>query len=216
MKKVCLGLMAALCAGFASAINVTWDWQASQGNGFTGGTAISTPDTAFDFSKAITVSLTYTIQNGPPANNTVYFALAFNSPSGSDVSTGTNSIVFRRDSSGNAQFVINGSNATAPTVGYVIQDLDSSVLDNGEHSLAITFIPDELSTVHFELDSATWDVTAPTEGLTIGDEFTLRAQTGAKIHVSDVSATGVLLPEPTALALLALGVAGVALRRRVA
>ena len=50
------------------------------------------------------------------------------------------------------------------------------------------------------------------EGVT--DEVWLAAASGI-VSADEVTAAGVL-PEPTALALLALGVAGVALRRKVA
>ena len=65
-------------------------------------------------------------------------------------------------------------------------------------------------------DGADWGLDAYTEDARY-EVFLLPGQAGADaLAAADLAADVVLLPEPTALALLALGVAGVALRRRAA
>lgn len=198
MKQV-LFVLSLLCAGLAGAAEFNW----------TPSGAGTTTIQHVDFSKPITISIAYTIANGAsigtgPQNGNILAA----SWNGDDITY--NSFAFRNIPAG-PRIVIN-ENAS-----YNNNTVVTGAFAEGTHTLTVTLdLANKTGTFTFDSGAATNIGFPNNAGFTFNDALVLHAydQTGLTYGEISVDYTS-SIPEPTALALLALGVAGVALRRRL-
>lgn len=204
MKKMVMGLAALCVAGVASAVTVDW----SAGN--------STSITGIDFSSPVTVTLTYTITKTPttggPAGN--IFAIGWNN--GTDATN--DSVVVRAVPAGAPTTGSVVTNATDSNNNYQRNDM-ATIIGTGEHTIVLTLdLSGGTPSITCSVDETPLDINFHSGKYTIAEDGTLTFFKYDQEWLSDVSAKVEYsqLPEPTALALLALGVAGVALRRKVA
>ncbi len=142
------------------------------------------------------------------------FSVAWGATAASGITN--NSMVLRNiDGNQGANLVINAANATGETSGYV-RNLVSGAFATGEHTLTIVLdLEGKTATVTLDGAGTPLELTFPTNGLSFGDDLVLRTHNQTWGSVTNVE-VAYSVPEPTALALLALGVAGLALRRRAA
>ena len=204
MKKMVMGLAALCVAGVASAVTVDW----SAGN--------STSITGIDFSSPVTVTLTYTITETPttggPAGN--IFAIGWNN--GTDATN--DSVVVRAVPAGTptgGSVVTNASNSNA----YFERNDMNAIVDTGEHTIVMTLdLSGVTPSITCSVDGSNLPIGFDSATYTIAEDGTLTFFKYDQEWLSGVSAKVEYsqLPEPTALALLALGAAGLALRRKVA
>ena len=224
--KRCLGLIAALgLATVASAANITWS-----GTNVSGSQTIFDADsTKTDFSLAVKITTTFSGQSlenssmvtfgTSTRDDTAVGLLAYSAANGFGAhfdSTTSNATTWTDNNSslasGSHIVVINGTwdstnnrwnvtlyinNGTTPIT---FNGNANPILEPTDGALTATFANNAAWTFN---DAATYDGTLTT------DEITKLVDAGSAIMPTNI-------PEPTALALLALGVAGVALRRRVA
>ena len=224
--KRCLGLIAALgLATVASAANITWS-----GTNVTGSREIfGSAAEKTDFSLAVKITTNFAgkeiAQNagmvtfgnahvdGSPDGLLAYaaengfgghFYSTSNSPlwsaNNGPLGTGTHIVVLTGDWDANNNrwnVTLYIDNGTTPVT---LNGTGTAILEPTNGALTATFANNAAWTFN---DAATYDGTLTT------DEITKLVDAGSAIMPTNI-------PEPTALALLALGVAGVALRRRVA
>ena len=240
MKKAQMALAAALCvAGFAQAAE--WSWH---GGGTDYGTAAGAPSVSnWDGSSGtgvMTYGMAFSISSSASiSDSTVIFSLTNSSPgNASGGYSGNNGVKVTLNTDGTLGISIGNTDTNSFTSKYDTSSVKSSAVNDGQtHVLGIAINnsgrvenglkaggiafyldgqqiwsgPGAGDTCHFY--QSTLDALAyGAEGVT--DEVWLAAASGIA-SANEVTAAAVL-PEPTALALLALGVAGVALRRRVA
>lgn len=223
--KTCLGLIAALgLATVASAANITWS-----GTNVTGSQEIfGSSDAKADFALAVKITTNFADKEIAQNAGMVTFGSAhvdgaldgllaysaangfgghFYSTANSPLWTDNNSSL----ASGSHIVVINGAwdsannrwNVTlyiGGTTPVELKGTGTAILAPTNGALTATFANNAAWTFN---DAATYDGTLTT------DEITKLVDAGSAIMPTNI-------PEPTALALLALGVAGIALRRRVA
>ena len=232
--KRCFLLLSAVClTAVASALNVTW-----LNNGAAPGTAtvFDAGATKGDFSIAVKLTLNdsfatgsfentsiATFVGGTPNDRVAQGILAFSGEGGIGVHTGT--------TGGNNNYAWSDTNAVGNS-GTVLIVLTGSwdaannrwnaaAYSNGS---ALTLTPGGGKPAFVNLGSGALEMAFATNaawtfgGVAVYDEVLTQAQiTELGSGTNGVVVEGAtILPEPTALALLALGVAGVALRRRAA
>ena len=205
MKKALTLLLAAALSGLASAVTLDWS------NGYNSG---STASLSWGTKTKLEVAVTFTINDVTSITGRVdFFSVFFNTED-----SASNSFYIRHAGANNnnqaLRLVMNDN-------GYGFVSADPT-LSQGSHTLTLIFQKSTQTTgsqsvaLSYQLDGGT-ETSVGTGALTLDvqDTITLKVNDGTNLG----SITGVeakLVPEPTVLALLALGVAGVALRRKVA
>ncbi len=224
MKKALLAF-SLFAAGLASAVTVNWTNE--QISNALGNTSDGTYGTAtlnlgdFDASATITVSVTYNVRISPSGGasgpGSTFFSIGWGEGTLDGNGIPNDSLVFRRVNMSDYTpvGVINATDSGSETAGYVRNPINGAADDSGTHTLTITLnLGDKTATV--QVDNQTADtLTFPTNALNTTGDLVLGINERDWVLVTDASVT-YTVPEPTALALVALGVAGVALRRRVA
>ena len=224
MKKALLAF-SLFAAGLASAVTVNWTNE--QISNALGNTSDGTYGTAtlnlgdFDASATITVSVTYNVRISPSGGasgpSSTFFSIGWGEGTLDGNGIPNDSLVFRRVNMSDYTpvGVINATDSGSETAGYVRNPINGAADDSGTHTLTITLnLGDKTATV--QVDNQTADtLTFPTNALNTTGDLVLGINERDWVLVTDASVT-YTVPEPTALALVALGVAGVALRRRVA
>ena len=209
---------AALMAGAAQAVTLDWSvtdlssgTQDLKGDGYWAGASYS-----------VCAALTVPTLPGSGASTLFIVGQKQNLPDG-DYPNNNNSIRAELTSEGTLNLVAKGGSGSEQTI-----QVANGLSAGGEHMLAWSLsrtAPTAQSTVtvYFDgkvissgtvLDANFWN--GPTNALYIGADDVL---SGLNIYggvLTEQEGTAWTVPEPTALALLALGVAGVALRRRAA
>ena len=208
MKKAFLAAaIAAFALGAAQAVTVSWTSASGNQTNNIG---------AFDPAETITLSVSYIISATPSTTgpNGNLFSVAWGANAASDFSA--NSMVLRNiDGNHGANLVINAASSGAEISGYVRNPV-SGAFATGEHTLTIVLdLEGKAATVTLDGAGTPLELTFPTNGLSFGDDLVLRTHEQDWGTVTNVE-VAYSVPEPTALALLALGVAGLALRRRAA
>lgn len=197
-KMIALAFAALLSAGVASAITVSWDGVASR------------EITGVDYTKDITVAYAYTVDGAVSARRD-YLWLGFDS-AGKDE---TNALEFRYAPAFGGPVLLNSANSSAQNRVALTGALGSA----GARELTFTFnLAGRTCTVTWMDADSQYQTTTLTlrDGLTYDKTLWVEslAPTGLTASSTSVTYTAVV-PEPTALAFLALGVAGLALRRKV-
>ena len=238
MKKAQMALVAALCvAGFAQAAE--WDWH---GGGADYGTATGAPSVSnwngSSGTGVMTYGMTFTVSAETLTNSAVIFSLTNSTGSGVNGGyVGNNGVKVTLGTDGKLTLTIGNTNGATFTSAYNSVTTDGAVNDGQSHVLGIAINntgdtvnglkdggiafyldgqriwsgPEGQSLCHFyrtTLDNLVYGA----EGVT--EDVWLAATEG--ILSADQVVESEVIPEPTALALLALGVAGIALRRKVA
>lgn len=237
--KTSMALIAALCvAGFAQAAE--WSWH---GGGTDYGTATGAPSVSKWDGEAgtgvMTYGMTFTVSADSLSNSAVIFSLTNSTGSGANGGhTGNNGVKVTLNADGTLGISIGNTNTNSFTSGYDTSSVKSDAVNDGQsHVLGIAINnsgsvenglkaggiafyldgqqiwsgPDGSNSCHFYqtvLDNLVYGA----EGVT--EDVWLAATDG--ILSADQVVESEVIPEPTALALLALGVAGIALRRKVA
>ncbi len=207
MKKAFLAAaVAAFALGAAQTATVSWTPASGDQTNNLG---------AFDPAETISLSVSYIISATPSTTgpNGNLFSVAWGADAASGITN--NSMVLRNiDGNQGANLVINAANATGENSGFVRNPV-SGAFATGDHTLTIVLdLEGKSATV--TLDGRTINPpTFPTNDLSFGDGLVLRTHNQPWGSVTNVEVT-YSVPEPTALALLALGVAGLTLRRRAA
>ncbi|MGN0890583.1 MAG: PEP-CTERM sorting domain-containing protein [Candidatus Spyradenecus sp.] len=216
MKKMLLATLLATLAGLSQAMTVSWNSSSGTFNGFSlsDGTAV-----VADGSKGNFV-LTMSIACSTYLANTDYVKLA--TPDGQG---GGLTLAF---STSTAKLTVGASDGTSQTLTSG-GDFSSSRVQNMTLAFIFSNYNADAGTYTVQLGAPTaWDsnkaqvidgyyATATANNVKVGTDpiswTTLTLDTNAAVSSMTLSGEGVV-PEPTVLALLALGVAGVALRRR--
>lgn len=236
--KSSMALIAALCvAGFTQAANWTW-----HGGGTAAGTATGVPPVTNWNGSSGTGVMTYAgvfsfVSDASVSQDTAILSLTNSSTSEGTSYVNNNGAKVFVTSNGNLKLQLSNTSGNSFTNSWSETSTNINVFDGKDHVIGIAInnsgnevngiavgcaalIVDGQIVAEYEGGGGAfhfWKTTLDNlvygaEGVT--DEVWLAAADGI-VNANEVTAAAVL-PEPTALALLALGVAGVALRRRVA
>ena len=205
MKKALTLLLAAALSGLASAVTLNWS------QGYNSGRNASLN---WGTKTKLEVAVTFTIEDVTAVKGKVdFFSVFFNS-----VDSGSNSFYIRHAAANNNNQALRlVLNANADGSDFASADPGIS---KGSHTLTLIFEKAEQTTgrqnvtFSYQLDGGR-ETSVGTKSLDVQDAITLKVNGGESIgSITKVEAK--LVPEPTVLALLAVGVAGLALRRKQA
>ena len=216
--KLRLAAVAALLA-LGAAQAVTLDWSAGD---FSTGTKTFTNTYGANSSYSVCAALTVPALPGSGTSTLFTIGQEQNFPGGS-YPNNNNSIRAELTSEGTLNLVAKGGSGSEQTI-----QVANGLTAGGEHKLAWTLqrganTAQSTVTVYFDgevissgtvLDGGFWS--GPANAAYIGADGVLSDLNVYTGILTEQQGTTWTVPEPTALALLALGVAGVALRRRVA
>ena len=213
MKKMMMALAALCVAGAASAVTVNWTDVTFSGT--SGQVDLGTPLSKDGFSVKMTINLTAVPESIGENWWPTLVSLGLQSDINANISVNlTSDLALQFD---------NKRGGTGSTAGKVVS---STVLTTGQHEVIVSYNGSKLFLVYDGAVIASTDYTlsydpnriAWGQQASYADYTHLNKQNGGFTYtISSLQTTdAVVLPEPTALALLALGVAGLALRRKAA
>lgn len=220
MKKLMMTLAVLCVVGAVSAVNVKWSMLASG----TGGTV--SLDSSWQATTSQVITYAVVIPKGIPSSTSFLLGLSGikdGSPVGNwnqvyiraNGATGVLEAVYKNNTEGETSISLTGSKKLS-------QETDSALaitVDRQNGGITIYFNGTTIGTVDLDSSLFNKDLVRLAYGQSFGggeawpQDYKVYAYAGT-VDASDVTVAN--LPEPTALALLALGVMGLALRRKVA
>ncbi len=197
MKKMMMLAAMAMMALTAQAVTLTWS------DGYNPGSEAST---AFTGTQKATIKLTFTVNDLTTTTGKIDF---FSILLGTENSA-YNSIVLRHAPANNNYQALR---LTFNSNGGGFSHSDLTLATGTEHTLIFTYDRAQANNLVWTLNggaATTW-----TQGITLGDALTFQVNSNNSPFATVTGVSAEIVPEPTALALLALGVAGLALKRKM-